>query len=56
MELSKSPLTSSTVALVWGWIIMRFLSQASDDQLPIVAWSRFWVASGLRGWGYSEGA
>ena len=56
MEFSKSPLTSSTVALVPGWIIMQFLSQASDDQLPIVAWSRFWAAYGLRGWGYSEGA
>ena len=56
MEFSKSPLTSSTVALVQGWIIMHFLSQASDDQLPIVAWSRFWAAYGLRGWGCSDGA
>lgn len=46
-EFSESPLTSSTVALVQGWIITHFLSQASDDQLAIVAWSRFWAASGL---------
>lgn len=51
-EFSESSLTSSTSSSS-GIDNNAFSLSASDDQLAIVAWSRFWAVSGLGGWGYS---